>query len=81
MVARGAARVIPEQKISQQKGVINYVPHLAVLNPRSVSTPVRIVLDTSRVQGGGPSLNQILAKGPDRYLNNISGVIICFRNG
>ena len=26
-------------------------------------------------------MNQILAKGPDRFLNNLAGVIIGFRNG
>ena len=81
MVARGAARVVPKEELDQWEGVINYIPHLAALNPHSSSTPVRIVFDASRAQGGGPSLNQILAKGPDRYLNNLSGVIICFRNG
>ena len=30
---------------------------------------------------GGPSLNQVLAKGPDRFLNNLAGVIIMFRDG
>ena len=43
--------------------------------------PVRIVFDASRQQGDGPSLNQILAKGPDRYLNNLAGVITCFQDG
>ena len=43
--------------------------------------PVRIVFDASRVQGGGPSLNQLLAKGPDRFLSNLAGVILHFRNG
>ena len=43
--------------------------------------PVRIVFDASRQQGGRPSLNKILVKGPDRYLNNLAGVITCFRDG
>lgn len=39
------------------------------------------MFDASCAQGQGPSLNQILAKALDRCLNNVSGVIICFRNG
>ena len=81
MVKRGAARVVPEEELAKYKGHINYLPHLAAVNPKSQSTPVRICFDASRVQGGGPSLNQILAKGPDRFLNNLAGVIVGFRNG
>ena len=81
MVKRGAARIVPEEELSAYDGHINYLPHLAVVNPRSESTPVRIVFDASRAQGGGPSLNGVLAKGPDGYLNNLAGVIIRFRNG
>ena len=60
---------------------MNYLPHLAAINPKSLSTPVRICFDASRAQGGGPGLNQILAKGPDRFINNLAGVIVNFRNG
>ena len=63
------------------KGTVNYIPHLAVQNPKSVSTPVRIVFDASWSQGGGPSLNAILAKGPNQFLNNLASVIIWFRVG
>ena len=62
-------------------GHMNYLPHLAVVNPQSEITPVRICLDASRMQGGGPSLNKVLAKGPDRFINNLAGVIINFRKG
>ena len=81
MVNRGVARKVPEDELESFTGVINYLPHLAAINPRSDSTPVRIVFDASRPQGGGPSLNELLAKGPDRFLNNLAGVIINFRNG
>ena len=40
-----------------------------------------MVFDASRQQEGGPSLNQLLAKGPDRYLNNLAEVITKFRAG
>ena len=81
MLDRGAARLVPAEELETYQGHVNYLPHLAVINPCSQSTPVRICFDASRAQGGGPSLNQILAKGPDRYLNNLAGVIINFRNG
>ena len=35
----------------------------------------------SRPQGGGPSLNQLLTKGPDCFINNLAAVLIRFRNG
>ena len=81
MIDRGAVRLVPEDELATYQGHVNYLPHLAALNPRSKTTPVRICFDASRAQGGGPSLNQILAKGPDRFLNNLAGVIVAFRNG
>ena len=81
MLERGVARLVPEEELASYEGHVNYLPHLAALNPRSESTPVRIVFDASRAQGGGPGLNQVLAKGPDRFLNNLAGVIVNFRNG
>ncbi len=38
-------------------GVVNYLPHLPAFNPKSKSTPIRVVFDASRQQEGGPSLN------------------------
>ena len=74
MLTRGVLRVVPSSELEAYTGQVNYLPHLAALNPRSQSTPVRICFDASRAQGGGPSLNQILAKGPDRLgLSSISG--------
>ena len=73
--------VIECSYIEKFQGHVNFLPHLAALNPKSESTPVRICFDASRPQGGGPSLNQVLAKGPDRYLNNLAGVIVNFRSG
>ena len=40
-----------------------------------------MVFDASRQQEGGPSLNQLLAKGPDHYLNNLAAVVTNFRAG
>ena len=65
MVNRGVARKVSPEEMRTWTGVVNCIPHLAVQIPKSVSTPVRIMFDASRPQNGGPSLNTILAKGPD----------------
>ena len=57
MVTRGEARVMHAVELNQWEGVINYIPNLAALNPRSSSMPVKIVFDTLQAQGGRPSLN------------------------
>ena len=62
MLERGVARRVSEMELAAFKGPINYLPHLAALNPNSESTPLRICFDASRSQFGAPSLNQILAK-------------------
>ena len=72
---------MPTKELEEYKGVVNYLPHLVALNPKSTSTPVWLVFDGSRPQGGGPSLNELLAKGPDCYLNNLVSVLIGFRDG
>ena len=81
MIERGVVREVPDHELESYTGHVNYLPHLAAINPKSASTPVRICFDASRAQGGGPGLNQILAKGPDKYLNNLAGVLINFRSG
>ena len=68
----GVARVILAEELNQWEGVINYIPHLAALNPCSSSTPVRIIFYASRPQRRGLSLNQLLAKGPDMFINNLA---------
>ena len=66
------------EELESYKGVVSYLPHH---NPKSKSTPIRIVFDASRSQGGRPSLNDLLAKGPDRYLNNLAAVVTGFKDG
>ena len=81
MLDRNVARIVSEEELASYTGHINYLPHLAVTNPKSSYTPVRICFDASRAQGGGPSLNALLAKGPDCFLNNLAAVITRFRSG
>ena len=72
MVTRGEARVMHAVELNQWEGVINYIPYFAALNPCSSSTPVRIIVDDLQPQRRGLSLNQLLAKGPDIFMNNLA---------
>ena len=84
MLQRNVVKKVPKEEMDEfirSGGTVNYLPHLPAFNPKSKSTPIRVVFDASRQQEGGPSLNQLLAKGPDRYLNNLAEVITKFRAG
>ena len=78
MVSRDVARKLSPQELQQWDGPHFYISHLAVQNPKSSSTPVRIVFNSSQLYKG-VSLNSALAKGPDSYLNNLLGVLIRWR--
>lgn len=80
MVDRKVARKLTSEEIATWQGPHFYISHLAVQNPKSTSTPVRIVFNSSQVVQG-VSLNSCLAKGPDAYINNVLGVILCWRQG
>ena len=83
MINRGAARPLSQGELTSWDGAVHYIPHLAAVNPKSKSTPVRIVFDSSRksyLPGGRCiSMNSCLAKGPDAYMNNILGILCRFR--
>ena len=78
MVDRGAARKLSEDEICTWKGPIFYISHLAVSNPKSKSTPVRIVFNSSQTWQG-VSLNGCLAKGPDSYRNSVLAILLRWR--
>jgi hypothetical protein len=80
MVQRKVARTLTQEEISAWNGPKYYISHLAVKNPHSLSTPVRIVFNSSQVTKG-VSLNSVLAKGPDAYLNNLLGLLLRWREG
>ena len=63
MLDRGVARKLSEEELQKWSGPLFYISHLAVVNPKSNSTPVRIVFNSSQVYKG-TSLNSYLAKGP-----------------
>ena len=66
MLDRGVAKMLSEEEIQKWSGPLFYTSHLAVVNPKSNSTPVCIVFNSSQVHKG-TLLNSCLAKGPDRY--------------
>ena len=78
MVARGVARKLTEKELSEWSGPRFYVSHLAVNNPKSQTTPVRIVFNSSQTYQG-VSLNSALAKGPDSYINSLLGILLRWR--
>ena len=78
MVQRGVSRKLSDEEKRDWRGPQFYISHLAVSNPRSQSTPVRIVFNSSQVYKGA-SFNSYLAKGPDCYMNNLLGILLRWR--
>ena len=79
MVTRGAAIKLSKGMITNWNGPIWYVSYLIAPNPHSVTTPVRLVWNSSQ-KFRGVSLNDMLMKGPD-VLNPIRAVLLKFRGG
>lgn len=78
MLQRGVARKLSLEEVKSWEGPKFFISHLAVSNPKSLSTPVRIVFNSSQVCHG-VSLNSALAKGPDGYMNNLLGLLLRWR--
>ena len=70
MVERGFARKLSDKEKQDWRGPKFYIYHLAISNPRSQSTRVRIGFNSSQVCRGA-SLNSYLVKGPDCYVNDL----------
>ena len=79
MKDRGSVVVLDTEDLKWE-GDHYYLPHLAVNQPKKESTPVRLCFDASRRQGGFPSLNDCLYKGPDNFITNLLSVLIGFRS-
>ena len=77
MTRRGAAREVSEEELAKYTGPKFYISHFEVLNPKSKSTPCRIVYNSS-AKFRGHALNEYLAKGPS-MLNLLVGVLLRFR--
>ena len=78
MLERGVARKLTKTEMNEWQGPVFYISHLAVINEKSKSTPVRIVFNSSQVHQG-KSLNSCLAKGPDSYRNSSLGILLRWR--
>lgn len=79
MVERRAAIKLSKEDSASWTGPVWYISHLIAPNPHSVTTPVRLVWNSSQ-KFKGQSLNDLLLKGPD-VLNDIRAVLIRFRQG
>lgn len=79
MIERGAAIKLTNEIMDKWDGPVWYVSHLMGPNPHLVTTPVRIVWNSSQ-KCKGISLNDLLLKGPD-VLNPIRVVLLRFREG
>ena len=77
MVKRGAAVILTDEQLASWKGDYHFLPLVAVRGKEWL----RVCCDASRRQGGYPSINDCVHKGPDRFINNILSVWIGFRNG
>ncbi|XP_066941064.1 uncharacterized protein [Macrobrachium rosenbergii] len=74
---KGVARKLNVDEISNYNGPVHYLPHHEIHKPDSVSTPLRIVFNSSSSYFGHV-LNDYFAKGPD-VLNNMIAILIRFR--
>lgn len=79
MVDRNAAVRLSKEELASWSGPVWYISHLIAPNPHSVTTPVRLVWNSSQ-KFRGQSLNDLLIKGPD-VLNDIRAVLIRFCQG
>ena len=78
MVERGTAIIFSDEQLASWEGDYYYLPVLAAKGKKRW---LRLVFDASRRQGGFPSMNDCLDKGPDRFMNNLLSVVVGFRNG
>lgn len=79
MKLRGVARKLSPEEITAYEGPVYYLPHHEIVKADSLSTPLRIVFNSSATYLGS-SLNSFLCQGPD-FLNSLVGVLLRFRQG
>ena len=78
MIDRKVAREVSQHELKNYSGPKFYIAHHDVLSPYSISTPMRVVFNSSAHIKGGLSLNDCLAKGPC-LLNQLLGILLRFR--
>ena len=64
MLKHGVVSEITQQEISPYTGLVNYITHHEVYKPGSLSTPVRLVSNSS-FRNGSTNLNDITVKVPN----------------
>ncbi|XP_068233584.1 uncharacterized protein [Palaemon carinicauda] len=77
MTKRNVIRKLSDEEVKNYVGPVTYIQHHEVLKPGSISTPLRIVFDSS-AKYMGQSLNSFWAKGPN-ILNSMFGILLRFR--
>ena len=78
MLNRKVCRKLTPDEVVSYNGPVYYLCHLAVLNQKSSTTPVRLVFNGSMICNG-VSLNDALFKGPDNYMNSLLGIMLRWR--
>ena len=76
MEERGVAKKLTDSD-KKYKGPVYYISHHEVIKPDSMSTPCRIVFNSS-AKFMNATLNNYWVKGPD-LINNLLGILIRFR--
>ena len=71
------SRKLSKEELEKYTGPVHYIPHHAVIQPESKSTPKKVVFNSSSVYQGH-ALNDFWLKGPD-LLNSLFGVILSFQ--
>ena len=77
MVERGVVRKLSELEMRDYRGPVYYISHHEVLKPSSLTTPCRIVFNSSS-NYRGHILNDYWAKGSS-LINNLQGILLRFR--
>ena len=77
MENRGVAKKLSAEDMRMYQGPVYYISHHEVIKPDSMSTPCRIVFNSS-ARYLNQTLNDYWAKGPD-MLNNLLAVLLRFR--
>ena len=81
-VKRGVWEEVTVEKIEQYKaggGAVHYCAHHGVEKPSSLSTSLRIVVDSALQNNwNGPRLRDLYAKGPN-FINDLYRVLVCWR--
>ena len=77
-VGRGVLSEVTQEEIDSYPGPVNFISHHGVLQPHKVTTPLRLVSNSSQ-DNRGHSLNSLVPKGPNS-LCDMYGMLLKFRS-